>query len=183
MILKAMSYGYLGDRENLKEGLKNIVNNYPSSEVKPQAEKTLALLSGTNPKSKKILEEIAKYEFQADKPQTAMIMIPNSGKADINKLKTATDDFNKEFFRNVKLKVSGIIYNNATQFVLVKSLQNVFKAKDYRETLLANKKLAEKFGDIKLDVLLISKKNFTTMYKGKDLEGYRSFFKVKYLSK
>jgi tetratricopeptide (TPR) repeat protein len=115
------------------------------------------------------------YKFDIGSEHYFVIAIPVQG-SDINKSKASVADFNTTFYNSSQLKVTNNLLDKNSHLILVKSFKKMEDATNY---VNAFKSDAEKLADIntaQYRSFLISKQNYITLFKNKDIDQYMDFY-------
>ncbi len=194
-LLRAMSIAGKKDRANFIAALREIVAKFPGTEEGDEAERLLGVLKEeVKPKDEK---ETAGIELPVEEPKKekeapkgdyvvkdAMdhyfaVMVPNKG-SKMNVMKGKVSDFNSEFFRGEIFKVTNSFINSASQILLVRTFDNKEQGMEYLIAYRNEQNLLEGVNDQGFDAFVITSKNFATLFKTKDVDGYIEFFKSNY---
>jgi hypothetical protein len=94
----------------------------------------------------------------------------------------ALEKFNSDFFKDLKLKVSTLVFNDDSTMTLVADLPRISSAVEYVKTF--NDKLATltELRNHKFHSFVITKDNFDILYRTKGLDEYLQFFQKNYPS-
>ncbi|MFT6814570.1 MAG: tetratricopeptide (TPR) repeat protein [Sphingobacteriales bacterium] len=185
LFLKALAAGGNGDEGQMQKDLSLLINTFPDSEIRPNAEELLAKLKNKNtprvptnpivniPEVKNPWDSF--YAESKGKPFYFMLLL-KSDEADVSALKTVFSDFNRTYFKLGKLKVSNRLINDSTQVILVKQFDDKNKSIDYLETL--TEEIIKKAYPDKLlyDKLIISSDNYISLIKSRDLALYELYY-------
>ncbi|MFT7589360.1 MAG: hypothetical protein ACI959_001578, partial [Limisphaerales bacterium] len=91
-------------------------------------------------------------------------------------------DFNKEFFSLDKLRVSSLLFEQDKTIVLVKTFSNQEDAMKYYRSFASDDKVMADWTAEQFQLIVISRPNYTQLYRKKELEGYIDFFNSFYLT-
>jgi hypothetical protein len=185
LFLKALADGGNGDEGQMQKDLSLLINTFPDSEIRPNAEELLAKLKNKNtprvptppivniPEVKNPWDSF--YAESKGKPFYFMLLL-KSDEADVSALKTVLSDFNRTYFKLGKLKVSNRLINDSTQVILVKQFDDKNKSIDYLETL--TEEIIKKAYPDKLlyDKLIISSDNYISLIKSRDIALYELYY-------
>jgi tetratricopeptide (TPR) repeat protein len=188
--MKAMVVGSLSDEANFERELQLLADNFPQTE---EGERAVEILNQLNKKGLKTPGKgnKGKAKNTPDKPTTNFevnesaehffaIIYPNS-KGNVNKVKVAISNFDKKYYANDKLKVTNSFINKDNQIVIVRRFENAERAMSYYKNFISDEVQLKKVNDENFTIFLISSKNFTKLFKSKDIEGYNLFFQENYL--
>lgn len=179
--------GMTGQRNNHIEALQTVISECPDTEEATFAQERLKLLRGdSKPKSdsgevdeeEEVALNVSPFTYNESTRHYFMIVLPLKG-GDVNKIKAALSDFSSTNYKSLALKVSSNLIDRNNQVVLVKTFNRIDDAKSYYK-LFQKSDLMEDLRSEGYPTALISKENYVTLFKNKDLEAYQSFFEEKY---
>lgn len=169
--IKALSYGELGNKAKLKEGLELLVLNYPQAELAKNAKATLLLIE-----SGKFNEKL--YNYEPDSLHYYLLVAPE-GKLDFNKLKFAFQTFNVDNYEQADLNTYSIELDDSRRMIVVSQFKNAGDAQIYFLDVLSKKALKE-YSIIPYKHFIISYNNYRKFLKDQDVEKYLKFYKENY---
>jgi len=188
--MKAMVVGSLSDKANFERELQLLADNFPQTE---EGDRAVEILNQLNKKGLNVPGKEDKVEAKkpTEAPKTNFsnnksvehffaIIYPNS-KGNVNKVKVAISNFDKKYYSNDKLKVTNSFINKENQIVIVRRFKNAERAMSYYNNFINDDVQLKKVNDENFVTFLISSKNFTTLFKSGDIEGYDLFFQDNYL--
>lgn len=206
-LLRAISVGYTdaayGEKVNYQNELNELVTKCPGSEEAKRAQELLKGLGAANstgmadektdesngidnqikpepePKDSSSIKTDSPFKYDAAAEHYLALIMPIQG-SDINKTKVAIADFNTSFFASAQLKVTNNLLNKEQHLVLVKSFKVLDEGYNYIGTFDTD---TEKLIDINNGAnttFLISKQNYITLFKSKDIAGYIEFYESNY---
>lgn len=194
-LLKAQSIGYMdgmtGLRSNYLEALKEISTVCKGSEEAAFADGLLKKLS----EELKAAEDVKEVEETTEEtPETPaseslfaydaaarhyfMVVVP-LGSGDINAMKAEISDFNTANFKSLALKVSSNMLDKDHQVILIKTFNKISDAEGYFKAIAANTMFAP-YIEQGFPYSLISKENYVTLFKNKQIDAYQNFFSTSY---
>lgn len=191
-LLKAMVIAQKKDAGSYKSTLREIIQKFPGTDESARAKELLGAL-GEEIQEVKLPEkkEDAVKEEEAPKPSPYVfdekashffaLVFPNKN-VDSNELKTTISDFNMSFFRNKDIKITNSFINSDNQILILRSFGNVTEAMDYYNTFVKNTTVLKEINEQEYDRFVISTKNFTTLFKQKDVPQYLEFYDEAYLT-
>ena len=185
LMLQAFIYGGEEKEEDVVKTLKGVIKKYPDSEEAAIAGQILALLLSDENGEKGDFEgtgdqRVQKIDFpdQPNAPHKFILAIPAEN-AQINELRNALADFNKEHFKFDNLRIQNIFYDQATQLVIVSGLRTKEKAEVYLNTFSTLGGPLEQFYPRAMSVeFYINNPNFGKVYRDKVLKEYIEYFKT-----
>jgi tetratricopeptide (TPR) repeat protein len=187
-MLKAQSIGHMdaltGQRSNYEAALQEIVASCPGTEEAEKAQEILNFMSGEIPVENVIDDQDAladSSEFTYDPSERHYFAIVfavdgNNG----TKVKATIADFNTKNFKSAGLRVTSNLLGKENHIVLVKTFDVLDEGGNYFNTFTSNKGELKDLNKSGYDSFLISKSNYLELFKGKNLEGYISFFSSNY---
>jgi hypothetical protein len=140
-------------------------------EVKPEGE---GVIDEPTPET---TESPYKYDGKAEHYMAVLIPVQGS---DINKTKISVSDFNSTFFASSQLKVTNNLLNKDQHLVLVKSFKVLEEGYNYLRTFDADQEKLKDINNGNNTLFLISKQNYITLFKTKDIAQYLEFYESSY---
>lgn len=190
-LLNALSIGAMdamtGQRSNHIEALERVVKECPQSDEATFATNRLKFLRGdvkpAEPEAdpNEVVEQTqteSPFSYNEAARHYFMVVLPLKG-SDVNNLKASLSDFSAKNFQTLALKVSSNLIDRENQVVLVKTFNRLDDAKQYFSLFSSSGDL-EALRSAGYPAALISKENYVTLFKNKDLEGYQKFFESNY---
>lgn len=183
-MLQAFIYGADEKEDEVVAALKGVVKDYADSEESTVAAQILALLMDDNEGRKQDFkgsgdQKVQKIDFpeQPNAPHKFILAIPAEN-SNINDLRNALADFNKEHFKFDNLRIQNIFYDQATQLVIVSGLRTKEKAKVYLNTFSTlGGSLEQYYPKARSEAFYINNPNFGKVYRDKVLKEYIQHFK------
>jgi len=193
-LLRAMAIAGKKDRPNFISALQEIVRKYPGTEEEVEAKRLLGILmesSADSAEGTKTEEETGEEELKPDKPKGDYVMkddmdhyfailVPNKGST-MSEHKAKVSDFNTEYFRSDPLKVTNSFIDSESQILLVRTFASKDKGMAYLNAFKSEKNILSQLNEGGFETFIITSKNFATLFKTKDIEGYFDFFEENYL--
>lgn len=177
--IEALTYGEQGDLKTFEKKLQAIVDNYPETDIGKQAANTLEIIEKKNPKAAPKTETAGKYKYDKNANHFFMLVVPVN--TNIDKLKSAINEFNKTQYSMADLQITNSFIGTEYQTVIVNNLKNLTMAREYFSQVKNNKKLLADFKEYEqFKQFLISQENFTTLMKEQQLGEYDTFFIATY---
>ena len=178
-MLQAFIYGADEKEDEVVAALKGVVKDYTDSEESTVAAQILALLMDDNEGRKQDFrgsgdQKVQKIDFpeQPNAPHKFILAIPAEN-SNINDLRNALADFNKEHFKFDNLRIQNIFYDQATQLVIVSGLRTKEKAKVYLNTFSTlGGPLEQYYPKARSEAFYINNPNFGKVYRDKVLKEY-----------
>lgn len=187
-ILKAHAVGQMDavthQQANYINELNMVIQECPGSEEALRAQEIINIITGDTsenvpdePKEDEPEESIYEYN-ESSKHYFALVFPVKEG--DVNKIKANVADFNSKYFKSSSLKTTSNLLGKEKQIVMVKTFTELSEAQSYYDAFTAN---TDELGDVKKEeygTYLISKENYLTLFKTKNLEAYATFFSTNY---
>jgi tetratricopeptide (TPR) repeat protein len=192
--VKALVVQEQRDAVNYEKTLKDIVDKYPETEEGKRAKELLDAFNKAKPK-------LTSEEAETGEGETESIVTPTpsafeyteasehffgfifpTGSGNINDIKGTIANFNTEFYSANNLKITNSFINKDNQIVLVRSFPDKQKTMDYYTSFIINETILKEINESGFDSFIISTKNFSTLFKNKDLDGYFMFFNDNYFN-
>ena len=119
------------------------------------------------------------YVYDASAEHYIAVILPVVG-SDLNAAKLAISDFNTLFYNSAALKVTNNLLDKETHLILIKSYKSLDEGKEYVKSFKNDTDKLKTINDAGYRVFLISKKNYITLFKNKDVDEYSDFYSVYY---
>lgn len=188
-LLRAYSIGKTGKIDDYEKSLQGIIAKYPKdNNAKAKALEQLDYLKKMKAMpvdsfaAKDTVQRISLYTFD-DTVEHYCIIILSAKKININDFKARVSNFNQEYFRNINLNVSSVLFDMLNQIVVIKSFATSFKAKDYYDLINQDNKVFKDILPTDYKVFPISADNYAVFYKHKNMREYEEFFVENYKKK
>ncbi len=189
-ILNAICVGYVesmsGLTEMYKAALESVLQDCPGSEEATQAQAMLdafapkASSEATPPKSEATPPAAeAVYQLNEDSEHYLAVEIPLST-PNINSYKIMVSDYVQKNYASAKLTVTGNMLDTQTQLLMTKTFKNLAEAKDFMTIFVSDVDDLQALNEKGFSVFLISKSNYVQLFRAKDLEKYKTFYKENY---
>ena len=197
--LKALALGKVQNYDTLVSSLRQLVDSFPDSDVKPLAEDIISrfshdeegnLVLNENPVSDTVgqqgatqTEEVLNTPYTPDPNAVHFFLLLVDGtKTNINALKIRLSDFDSKYFRTKQLKINSIVFKDEVQMVTVGNFENAESAMTYYESIGKNPYVTAQFEGTDYDMMVITVDNYPIFYREKDVETYKKFFEKNYLT-
>lgn len=178
--------GFFGMRDNYIDRLQKLIQECPDTEEAAYAQEQLDQLSEEKKEPKKEDKKEEEEEEVSDSPfvykessrHYFMMILPVKG-SNVNNVKAELSDFAKGSFGSMGLKVSSNLIDRDNQVVLVKTFNRLDDGTSFLTAFEGSDDVKQsKEGGYPYS--LISKENYVTLFKTKDVDGYQKFFKENY---
>jgi len=182
-LLEAYVLGLEEKGVEVVEKLKQVTIDHKGSEEAARAAQILTLLLDNNKDNNNtqgsgdLQVRLVKFEDQPNAPHKIVFAIPAQN-ADINNLRNALADFNKDNFKFDNLRIQNIFYDQNTQLVIISGLRSKAKAVVWLNSYETQGSGVKQFYPIGLsEVFYINNPNFGKVYRDKVLKDYIQYFK------
>lgn len=194
-LLKAQAIGNMdgmtGQRDNYIEELKSIPKNCPGSDEAKLAEDILKRLNGETAdlgkeKPKKEDKKEDEEEPIEDSPfkkeemikHYVAVLIPSKEDLPIpvTEMKANISDYNKSDHQSSNLKVTSNLFGREYHIILVKTFLNADAARLYHSAFVENTEALKEINEGGYQTMLVSKDNYLTIFKERNLEDYVQFY-------
>ena len=121
------------------------------------------------------------FKQEDDKLHYMIVVFDEAGVA-LNEAKAAISDYNRQFHKLDKLRISNIYLGSSTKtpIIVIRRYKTKDNAMDYYEGVLKNtEEFLPNVPDFKL--YPVTQNNYREILKAKSLEGYQEFFEAVYL--
>jgi tetratricopeptide (TPR) repeat protein len=185
-LLSALCTGNLQGQDAYCTALSEVIGRYPESPESTRAKEIARLLGCkgfevSEAATKKEGGEIDdKFTIEDDKLHYFLVVIDNQdGNMKIDNIKASVSDYNGEFYKNDKLRISNIFLGTDTDFpiVVIRKFDNKEAAMKYFKAVEKSKDyLGEGKKEYKKEFFAVTQENYRRILKNKTLDGYREFF-------
>lgn len=190
LMIKALSQGKTGKRDNMIETLTVVSGQYASTEQGKEATRILTQIGGGNeevqggegeatPEKEVKKKAESPYKSGVNEQHKYVAVVPNT-KGLVSNLTIAISDFNRKFFKNNALNTKAIYLNPNEQMIMVSGLPNKKTAEQYVENIDQQKVLSDNVGGQPVKHFVISNSNFSVFYSTKDFDGYQKYYQDNY---
>jgi tetratricopeptide (TPR) repeat protein len=181
-LLKAFALSKMdpGNVDLISQPLKELIVISPASEEGITAKMYLNKIKSGEPLIEPDVVVDSPYVFQADTKYFFAVIIPK-GTGDIAEIKIKVSNFNSAYYPTDNLSMQDSPMGDDYQLLVVRSFSDLAKAKIYLESFISAKSigvLGTTASDFKTCV--ITAKNFSELYKLKDVEAYLKFYSQNY---
>ncbi|MBL7921336.1 MAG: tetratricopeptide repeat protein [Bacteroidia bacterium] len=183
--IKALSAGKLKGIDSLEFYLKLLVAKHPQSEVTPLANDILlSIKKQKNPELFKSAEpgklQLDTFTVNQEAEHFIIAIVPDDPKiSDAFKIKLNT--FNNTYYSSKVFNSNSNLFGNNKQLVVLKSFANSKEVLDYYENLIKDPDIFK--DEVKkelIEIYPILGTNLPVLYKKKNIDGYKLFFKDNY---
>ncbi len=170
----------IGKTENIAQyqfSLNKFIKDYPESDLIPYAQNLLQTSHDYQLKKEK--EKGIQFIRSFEEPHYFVLVLPKENKIEDAATKTL-EMFSTSFFKDLNLKVSTLILNDAYTLTLVSDLPRISSALEYYRTFIEKRSTFTGLKDYKFSSFVITKDNFDIFYRTKGLDEYIQFFEKNY---
>ncbi len=191
-LLKAMVIAQKKDVGSYKSTLQELIQLFPGTDEAEKAKELLGSIGETvkereQPETESPEEEEepaaepapSPYVYDDKASHFFALVFPNRG-TDANNMKNSISDFNQAYFRNKDIKITNSFINSENQILILRSFGNASEALDYYNTFVKNTNQLKSINENGFPTFVISTKNFTTLFKQKDVDQYMEFYNTTY---
>ena len=180
-LLGAMVFGERDSMDAFLAALQDVVNTHPGTEQAVRAQELLNHLRlGSVIQRAEEAKLESDYDLVPNVEHFVALVVFQTGREAAN-VKTKLSDFNREFFSMDNLRVSSLLFESDKTIVLVKTFSNLDKAMKYYRDLRSEEEIMGNLPEEGYELIAVSRTNYTSLYRKKDLDGYIDFFKRFYL--
>lgn len=190
-LLKALVIAQKKDAGAYKATLQEIIQQFPGTEEAEKAKELLGAIGESvkeeaKPEPKKeespaAAPEPSPYVYDGNASHFFALVFPNKG-VDANMMKASISDFNQTYFRNKDIKITNSFINSENQILILRSFSDAAEALDYYNTFVKNNAQLKSVNENGFPTFVISTKNFTTLFKQKDVQQYMEFYSTEYMN-
>ena len=182
-LLYAMCVGNLKGKVDYVKSLKEVVAKFPDTEEQTRAKEILRLLGELKEERTIPKEGSEEGRFKVeDKKVHYIIVVLDGTKIKLGDAKIAVSDYNREYHKSDKLRISNIYLgaDTDTPILVIRRFKKKEAAVKYYEGVMKDKKgFLGKNNNYEL--FAVTQHNYREVLKSKSLEGYREFFEKNYL--
>jgi tetratricopeptide (TPR) repeat protein len=176
-LLEVLIVGRTDDVSKYQFQLGEFAKDYAGTELGSYAQKLLQ--SSRDVQDARTLRAGVQYIRSLNEPHYFVMIYRNDEKMG-NSATLTLEKFNNDYFRDLKLTTSNMVFNGENTMTLVDGIPRVSSAIEYAKTF--NEKLATltELRNHKFHSFVITKDNFDILYRTKGLDEYLQFFEKNY---
>jgi len=183
-LISAMSIGFLEGKDAYIKGLQETIVRYPGTPEETKAKEVMRFLKGDESSFTPVnVQEVDNIFSKEDDSRhyVAVVLFDYSEKA-LQAAKISILNYNKEFFslENLQLGEQILSKDEGTQVIMVRSFENMAKARKYYDTVIKDQEKFISSGIAAYELLPITQRNFRKMVAEKTHASYRTFFESNY---
>ena len=161
-----------------KKALQDIIAKYPSDEVKSKAEEILSYIEKSEDEIIKHENNLLRYEFDVQARHYFMIAVQDKN-LKVTDITTAIAQYNDVNRSLETLKIEPIILPDGVTLILVKSFDDLAKARNYFSAITQSETF-KSFAEGAMQYMMISDINFNKIIINKEVGTYLEYFDTKY---
>lgn len=182
-LLGAMCKAGTEGEEAYVEALKEVIARHPKTPEELRAREILRLLgalTASGPGGVVMnVQEDSPYAYQEDDLHLILVVFGND--VNLNDAKNGTSDFNTQYFKAERLRLSNIYLGDAearTPIIVVRKFDNLKGARTYMQTIELNSK--DFLPGIEARPMIITQNNYRELLKSRDVNSYIPFYEANY---
>lgn len=181
-LLGAMVFGETDSVEVFKQALQAVVNDYPGTDQAVRAQELLNHLRlGSVIQRAEEAKQEYDYELDPSVEHFVALVVYETGR-NAAAVKTKVSDFNRSYYSNDGLRVSSLLFESNKTIILIKTFPNLDRAMKYYKDFNGDKDVFQDMDPDSYALIAVSRTNYTSLYRKKDLDGYIEFFGEFYLT-
>ena len=185
-LLYAMAKGGKGTKEDYIEALKTVIAQFPGTPEATRAKEITRFLKGDESAFEGVSKKdelVERFMVEDDKLHYVICVVFNQGESSLDKIKIAMSDYNKNNFRNDRLRISSIMLDidTKTPLVLVRKFDDKKEAMGYYQKAVKDKDDIMP-GGVEFELFAVTQRNYREIVKQRSVNAYRKFFESQYLN-
>ena len=176
-LLKVLIVGKTEDVNKYQYLLDELTKNYPETEAAAYAKKLLE--TSRNYQLKQEQQKGIQYIHSLEEPHY-FVMVYRKDENMTPVASVTLEKFNRDNFRDLKLKTSNLLLDDTFSLTLVDELPRVSSALEYVKTFSEKLPTLNELRNHKFHCFVITKDNFDIFYRTKGLDEYLQFFEKNY---
>ncbi len=193
-LLGAMSHGSIEGKERYVKELEQLIRRHKNTPEEVRAKEILRFLKGDSEAFDEILfeEDEASFSLDNDQLHYVFVVVYEKSQMELQDIKIAISDYNKEYHRRDNLKISNITLDptKRSHIILIRSFENSEKAMAYYDGSEKNKDIfiqrstkRQAGATVGYDIFAATQKNYREVVKQRSTAKYRQFFESTYLKR
>ncbi|MFT6844121.1 MAG: tetratricopeptide (TPR) repeat protein [Flavobacteriales bacterium] len=183
-LIKAQILVAINDKAGYTEALTELSEKYVNSEEGKLAKDLLTRMENYDPSTAKGPVEFIDnniYSMEDDAEHYFILVFPDE--SDFSRgLKNNIIQFNDRYYRNTSLKIAQSYIDNENQLMILRSFESTKKGMAYYKMFVTNTDVLSSLNkQATLKKFIISTKNFSELFRNKDVPGYETFFDKNYI--
>jgi tetratricopeptide (TPR) repeat protein len=188
LYLRALSIGKVDVVDSLAVALKDIIKDYPDSDVRPLAQNLLDVISrdrpdlggGTSPAEQELPEVVSPYSYSPQGDHMYLLVVKRQA-VKLNAMKVKLSDHNKKYFSTMQLTINSVLLDDNHYMITVGNFENASAALDYLNVTTGDPYVFSDLGSGNYTEAVISMENYPIFYREKNVNLYEHFFEKNYL--
>jgi tetratricopeptide (TPR) repeat protein len=182
-LLSAMCTGNTQGKDKYIENLNQVIAQYPDTPEATRAKEILRLLDAkqaSKPGQNRPNMEESKFTFEADKLHYMIVVF--EGDVNLNDAKVAVSDYNRNYHKLDKLRISNIYLGNLENkvpIIVIRRYKDFKKAMEYYDSVQKNS--GDFLSDFDYQIFPVTQNNYRQILRSKSMDGYQEFFELNYL--
>lgn len=152
--------------------LKYVSDTYPDTDEAIMANHLLQYADGG---AEEVVPTSINYAHDPKTPHRVLVVVPN-GQGDMNTLRNAFSDFNRDFNRFQNLQVQSAFLDRNTQLIAITGFTQYSEAKAYIDRAIQNPSISTVYSSEIMRIFAINDANYQTFYRLKDVDEYKTFY-------
>jgi tetratricopeptide (TPR) repeat protein len=207
-LLKALSYGGIGNLQEMKKELHNVIEKYPGTEEKTQAETILAMIekgdysylayrasqyeqparTDTSQSQQQVVQVVEKeeadlYKINEEEPHVFALVYPYKV-INYDQLRFNLFSFNTEYFIMFDFEVQNVRLDDSYSIITIRSFPGKREATRYYKSAAKHREMiTRKLDDRHIQYFVIPESLLKEVSESKEFDAYIKFFEKKYLQK
>ncbi len=181
-LLMAMCAGHTGGTEAYREALRSFIANFPRTPEEMRAREILRILGSDGTDDSTPAEATSTFstsEFSRKPEEAHYLMLHlTATRPNINDVQVKISDYNRKYHGLAGYRVTSLMLDTETSLVVIRSFDSESRAMAYFREV--TKDLNEFTGTKAAEPFIIGQENYRKLLRGKNLEGYKAFFRENY---
>lgn len=187
--IKALSFSHLGNQQEFRQELQQVVDYFTGTQVHQPASDLLASLDpigetpapiqqedpGMDPNRR---EQVSVFAYNEDAVHF-FVMVIDVRQVDARELRRVINDFNRDNYSEREFSMSNIFLDEKNQLITLTNFINKEAGMEYYNRFVTSEGLKD-FKAEAMQAFIISVDNYPVFYQEKNVEEYSSFFKSRY---
>ena len=177
-LLSALCVGNLKGKDAYINALKEVVAKYPNTDEEKRAKEILRLL-GSKVSGGVASASTGESEFKVEDNKVHYIIAVLDGKKiSLEEAKTKISDYNREYHKLDKLRISNVFLgaDTSTPIVVIRRFKTKAIAMDYYNEIMRQKKKFIGKNDDAFELFAVNQSNYRSILKAKSITDYRKWF-------
>jgi tetratricopeptide (TPR) repeat protein len=183
-LIKAQILVAINDKTGYTDALTELSDKFQNSDEGKLAKDLLSRMENYDPNNARgpveLIDE-STYTMEADAEHYFILLYPEE--SDYSRgLKNNVIQFNDRYYRNTSLKIAQSYIKNEEPLMILRSFESKEKGLAYYKMFVTNTDVLSSLNkQATLKKFIISTKNFSELFRNKDVPGYETFFDKNYI--